>query len=400
MTGVAMVPHAASAGAVRQLRQKEDEMYFTQDSMLPENQEKLIITVAPYGPQWMPSDYPEDIPVSWEEQTQKAVDCYNAGATVLHLHVRDPKTGHGSKNFAEFNAAMERLRKAVPKMVIQIGGSISFAPANENEKAQWLGYDVRHKITEITPKPDQITIIIGSTQMNILPLTAPDDIKGTMLEHPAMQAAYQNMVADGTPEFYLEHLKRLRAQKIQPFFQCPYVHTLEEIEHLIRTGVYMGPLNHALVAIGGGGAAGRNPFDFMEYLRRSPHGSTFSIESLWRTVAPYSAMAIALGVHCRVGIEDNLWRKKGERMTSVQQVEQVVRIARELGREVASGDEARRILKIGTWYESVDETLTALGLPPNRKDGQLGFVLPPKDGKLRPPMQSSDGHPIAGQVQV
>jgi uncharacterized protein (DUF849 family) len=51
------------------------------------------------GPHWLPSDYPEDIPVSWEEQTQKAIDCYNAGASVLHLHVRDPKTGHGSKNF-------------------------------------------------------------------------------------------------------------------------------------------------------------------------------------------------------------------------------------------------------------------------------------------------------------
>ncbi|MGO9949795.1 MAG: 3-keto-5-aminohexanoate cleavage protein [Steroidobacteraceae bacterium] len=375
-------------------------MYFTQDSMLPENQEKLIITAAPYGPQWLPSDYPEDIPVSWEEQTQKAVDCYNAGASVLHLHVRDPKTGHGSKNFNEFNAAMERLRKAVPKMVIQVGGSISFAPASENDKAAWLGYDVRHKITEITPKPDQITIIIGSTQMNILPLTTADDIKGTSLEHPAMQAAYQNMVADGTPEFYLEHLKRLRAQKIQPFFQCPYVHTLEEIEHLIRTGVYMGPLNHALVAIGGGGAAARNPFDFMEYVRRSPHGSVMNMESLWRTVAPYAAIAIALGVHVRVGIEDNLWHRKGERMTSVQQIEQVVRLARELGREVASGDDARRILKIGTWYESVEETLTALGLPPNRKGGELGFVVKSTDGKLRAPMQSSDGHAIAGQVQM
>ena len=103
-------------------------MYFTSDSMLPENQEPLIITVAPYGPQWLPSDYPEDIPVTWEQQTQKAVDCYNAGATVLHFHVRDPKTGHGSKNFNEFNEQIARLRKAVPKMIIQVGGSISFAP--------------------------------------------------------------------------------------------------------------------------------------------------------------------------------------------------------------------------------------------------------------------------------
>jgi uncharacterized protein (DUF849 family) len=375
-------------------------MYFTQDSMLPENQEKLVITVAPYGPQWLPSDYPEDIPVSWEEQTQKAVDCYNAGATVLHLHVRDPKTGHGSKNFDEFNAQMERLRKAVPKMIIQIGGSISFAPASEGEKAQWLGYDVRHKITEITPKPDQITIAVGTTLMNPLPLTTADDAKGTTFEHPAMQAAYQNMVADATPEFYLEHLKRLRAKQIQPYFMSAHVHHLEEIEHLIRTGVYMGPLNHTLTAIGGSGFAGRNPFDFMEYVRRSPHGSVMTIESLWRTVAPYGAMAIALGVNIRCGIEDNLWRRKGERMTSVQQVEQMVRFAKELGREVASADEARRILKIGTWYNSVEETLEALGLPPNRKGGQLGFVVKSTDGKMRPPLQSSDGHAIAGQVQI
>ena len=46
----------------------------------------------------MPADYPEDIPVTWDEQVQKAVDCYNAGATMLHIHVRDPKTGHISKN--------------------------------------------------------------------------------------------------------------------------------------------------------------------------------------------------------------------------------------------------------------------------------------------------------------
>ena len=56
-----------------------------------------------------------------------------------------------------------------------------------------------------------------------------------------------------------------------------------------------------------------------------------------------AAMSVALGIHIRVGIEDNMWRRKGERMTSVQQVEQVVRIAKELGRKVATGEEARQI---------------------------------------------------------
>ncbi len=86
-------------------------------------------------------------------------------------------------------------------------------------------------------------------------------------------------------------------------------------------------------------------------------------------------MAVALGLHVRVGVEDNLWRRKGERFTSVQQVEQMVRIARELGREVATGDEARSIYKIGTYYRNAEDALAHLGWPPNRRPGQRGFLV-------------------------
>ena len=371
-------------------------MFFTQDSMLPENQAPLIITAAPFAPQWLKSDYPEDIAITWDEQVQKAVDCYNAGATCLHVHVRDPKTGHVSKNFKEYSYFIGRLREAVPKMILQIGGSISFAP-EPGKEAHWQGYDTRHMLAEIDPKPDQITIVIGSVQMNILPLTTPDDVQGTQLENVAMQKAYQNMVADATPEFYIEHLKRLRQHQIQPFFQLANVHNLEEIENLIRQGVYLGPLNHALVAIGGGVGASRNPFDFMEWVRRSPHGSTASTESLWRTVPAFCAMGIALGIHCRVGIEDNLWRTKGVRMTTVEQIEQVVQMAKLLERKVATGEEARQILKIGVWYDTVEETLANLALPPNRKDGQMGFIVKDTDGHLSEPALSSCMHPIPWQ---
>ena len=68
--------------------------YFTDDSLLPENMAPLMITAAPYGPMWMPQDGPPGyIPLTWDEQVQAAVDCYNAGATLLHIHVRDPKDG-------------------------------------------------------------------------------------------------------------------------------------------------------------------------------------------------------------------------------------------------------------------------------------------------------------------
>jgi uncharacterized protein (DUF849 family) len=91
---------------------------------------------------------PEDIPVTWKEQVQKARDCYNAGATVMHIHVRDPKTGHISKNFQEYADQIGRLRPAVPKMVLQVGGSISFAPEAGDNAAKWQGYDTRHMLTE------------------------------------------------------------------------------------------------------------------------------------------------------------------------------------------------------------------------------------------------------------
>ncbi|AZO82341.1 hypothetical protein BOO88_18195 [Stutzerimonas stutzeri] len=76
------------------------------------------------------------------------------------------------------------------------------------------------------------------------------------------------MVVDSTPAFYLEHLKRLSANKIQPYFVPATVHQLEIIERLLRAGVYKGPMNVALCGYGGG-TMGRNPFDWMEMLRRT-----------------------------------------------------------------------------------------------------------------------------------
>jgi uncharacterized protein (DUF849 family) len=127
-------------------------MYFTDDSLFPENMQPTIITGAPYGPEWLPGDV-EELPVSFDQQVQAAVDCYNAGATMLHFHVRDPKTGEGSSNFDQYNEMLARVRQAVPKMIIQVGGSISFAPHTEGAKAKWLDYDTRHMLTELDPSP-------------------------------------------------------------------------------------------------------------------------------------------------------------------------------------------------------------------------------------------------------
>jgi uncharacterized protein (DUF849 family) len=348
-------------------------MNFLDDALFPENQEKLVITVAPYGPEWEPEDFPEDIPVTMEEHVQKAVDCYNAGATVLHVHVRE-EDGKGSKRLSKFNELLAGLRAAVPDMILQVGGSISFSPEGEGAAAKWLSDDTRHMLAELSPKPDQVTIAINTNQMNVVELMTDDDYAGTSFARPAVYEAYREMTVPAGPGWVEEHLKRLQAAGIQAHFQLATVAQLETVERLVRRGVYHGPLNVTWVAIGGG-FDGPSPYNMMEFIRRVPDGATLTLETIMRNVLPVNTMAMAMGLHTRCGIEDTLWGRKGEKMTSVQQIEQTVRIARELGREIASGKEARRIYKIGESYSGADETLAKLGYAPNRPSGVRGVPL-------------------------
>ncbi len=367
-------------------------MYYTDNSILPEYMQPLIITAAPFGPAWLPGDC--DIPVTWDEQVQAAVDCYNAGATMLHVHVRDPETGMGSTNFDEYNYFIGRLKEAVPEMILQVGGSISFSPHTPEAKAKWLDYDTRHMLTELNPKPEFVTVAVGTTQWDIVSMMSEEDIKGTHLEDPKARAAWAGMVVDAVPAFYLEHLKRLRKNGIQPYFVPAHVHQLELIERLIRAGVYMGPMNMAMAGYGGG-TLGRNPFHWMEFLRQVPQGAVATFWSSMRGLISLSAMAIVLGQHVRLGNEDNLWGADRKRKTTVQQIEGAVRICKEFGRKVATAEEAREICQVGVWYDSVEETLQNLGLPPNPMDYNPGFLVWKTDGKKTRGVLAGDSHPIA-----
>ena len=370
--------------------------YFTDDSLLPENMAPLMITAAPYGPMWLPQDGPPGyIPLTWDEQVQAAVDCYNAGATLLHIHVRDPKTGHISKNFREYGEQIARVREAVPKMILQVGGSISFAP-EPGEVGKFGSYEQRHKLTQIDPKPDQITVSCGTTLYDLTALHPMDDsFAGTHLGNEDALHGIANMVADATPDFYIEETKLCVEHGIQPYFALPHIHGLELVERMIRRGYYKGPMN-GFFSTGGGGILGANPFDLMELVRRTPHGSVFTYQTTFRLTHPISMMMIALGQHTRAGIEDNLYdTKKGVRMTTVQMIERHVRMAREIGRDVATPEQARQMLKIGVTYKTTEETLANLGLPPNREAGQQGFLVYKTDGTHREPVLASDGHYVA-----
>jgi len=348
-------------------------MNFTDGSLHPENQEKLVITVAPYGPEWMPSDFPEDIPVTMEQHIQQAVDCYHAGATVLHLHVRE-LDGKGSKRLSMFNELIAGIRARAPELIIQVGGSISFAPEGEGEAAKWLSDDTRHMLAELTPRPDQVTIAINSNQMNVVEQMCEADLAGTSIAEPAMYRAYREMTIPAGPEWVEEHIRRLSGAGIQTHFQLANITQLETVERMMRRGTCNVPLILTWVAIGGGFDA-PNLYNLANFVRAVPDGAVLTLETSMLNVLPINMMAIAMGLHVRCGNEDNLWAQdRKSKITSVKQVEQLVRISREFGREIASADEARRIYRLGEFYSSADETLAKNGFAPNRRHGQRGFL--------------------------
>jgi uncharacterized protein (DUF849 family) len=348
-------------------------MYFLDGHLFPENQAPLVITAAPYGPEWIPSDFPEDIPVSMKDQVQKAVDCYNAGASVLHLHVRE-LDGKGSKRLSKFNELIAGVRKAVPEMLIQVGGSISFAPETDGSVAKWLSDDTRHMLADLEPQPDQVTVTVNTTQMNVTEHMEDADIAGTSMATPEGRRAYSEMVVPSTPSFVEEHVRRLSKAGIQSAFQFYNLNSFETVERLIRRGVYKGPLVMNWVAISGGMDA-PNIYNMANFLRAIPDGAVLTVESSMRNVLPINMMGIAMGLHVRCGIEDNLWNQsRTNKMTTVEQIEQLVRISKEFGRPIATGKQAKEINKIGVFYDTVEETLAANGFAPNAPGRQQGFL--------------------------
>jgi hypothetical protein len=133
----------------------------------------------------------------------------------------------------------------------------------------------------------------------------------------------------------------------------------------------------------------------MHFLERVPQGSVNTFWSSMRGLISYSAMAIVLGQHVRLGNEDNLWGANRQRMTTVDQIKGAVRICKEFGRKVATAEEARKICKVGVWYNSVEETLQKNGMPPNPTEYEPGFLVWETDGKKTLPPIAGDSHPIA-----
>ncbi len=229
-------------------------------------------------------------------------------------------------------------------------------------------------LAELSPTPDQVTIAINTNQMNVVEQMCAADVAGTSLAEPAMYRAYREMTIPAGPEWVEEHISRLSAKGIQTHFQLANITQIETVERMMRRGSCNVPLILTWVAIGGGFDA-PNLYNLANFVRACPDGSVLTLETSMLNVLPLNMMAIAMGLHVRCGIEDNIWTQdRSRKMGTVEQIEQLVRIAKEFGRPVANGKEARAIYKIGTFYDGAEQTLAENGFAPSRKAGQVGFT--------------------------
>ncbi|MCY1229969.1 beta-keto acid cleavage enzyme [compost metagenome] len=124
-----------------------------------------------------------------------------------------------------------------------------------------------------------------------------------------------------------------------------------------------------------GGMDQANIYNLANILRAVPDGAVVTVESSVLNVLPINMIGMALGLHVRCGIEDVLWNQtRTGKMSTVEQIKQLVRIAGEFGRPIATAQQTREILQLGVFYDTVEETLQKNGFAPNRNGGHQGFL--------------------------
>ena len=273
--------------------------------------EKLIITAAICGAEVTKENNPA-VPYTVEEMVREAKSAFDAGAAVIHVHVRWDD-GTPTQDRERFRVILDAIKEACPGVILipSTGGATGMTP------------EERLQPTELFP--EMATLDCGTCNFG-------DDI--FVNDMPTMRAFGKRMIEN--------HIK--------PEYECFEIGHLDTILTMAKRGeVPGGPMQFNFVL----GVSGCTPATAgnLDYLvRQLPAGSTWTATGIGRSAFPLAAIAIAMGGNVRVGFEDNIYLGKGQKAASNGElVAKVARIAHELGREIATPDEARKILGlIGT----------------------------------------------------
>jgi 3-keto-5-aminohexanoate cleavage enzyme len=275
---------------------------------MPEN--RVVITVAQTGALVTKIMNPS-VPEQPDEIAQSALDCYNEGAAVVHIHARD-KNNVNSGEPKIFKEIHEKIRNKC-NLIIQdsTGGGSN------------LTVEQRTGCLEAYPE-------MASLNMGTLVRTIGEGA-GT---------AFMNSRAD------IEgFVKRMNQFGVKPEMEIYNIAMLQEVNVLIEKGLIQKPYNlNLILGMVYQGALEANPFLFTSYLQFMPDNAYFNTLGVGKAQLSLGTLGMLLGGNVRVGLEDNVYFKKGELAKSnAQLVARIVRIARELGKEPCTPDEARKL---------------------------------------------------------
>jgi len=270
--------------------------------------EKLIITAAICGAEVKKNQNP-NIPYTVREIGIEAEKAFLAGASIIHLHVREDD-GTPTQDIKRFQACVDEIKNRCPDVIVQpsTGGAIGMS--NE-ERLQPIFMD---------PPPEMATLDCGT--MNF----GGDEI-------------FVN-----TENAIIHFAQEMNSRGIKPELECFDKGMIDMALRLNNKGYIKDPMhfNFVLGVIGGIAAT---PRDLVFMINSIPKNSTFTVCAIGRHEFPMVTLSIVMGGHARVGFEDNIYLSKGVLAKSNSElVEKIVRISKEIGRDIASPYEARKIL--------------------------------------------------------
>ena len=297
--------------------------------------DKLIITVAITGG-GSPSTNPY-LPKTPREQVTATIDAYNAGASVVHIHARNPETGMPDNKAVFFEQALVPIKEQCDIIVnVSTGGS------GRRVDGDWLYKEIPEESVKgrvsIIPelcknpksKPDMASFNAGSPVIDIYSKTKDEFLLNFVMVHTFTDMRY---IAD-----------RLKENRIKPEFECYDVGMINNVLSLHEIGAVEKPL-HFQCVMGTLGGIPATVDNLNHMVRQIPTDCTWSVCAVGLNQFPLITIGMIMGGHVRVGFEDNIYIQKGiQAKSNAEMVEKVVRIARELGREVATPKEAREIL--------------------------------------------------------
>jgi uncharacterized protein (DUF849 family) len=295
--------------------------------------EKAVITAAISGSIHTPS-MSKYLPITPQEIADDAVRAYEAGAAVCHIHVRNPETGQPISDVNLFKEVITRIKSKCNMVVcITSGGG--------------LGMTAEQRLIPVaTFKPELSSFNAGS--VNFALFHALDRYK--VLKHE-WESKYLSMTEDfifpNTFKSMKEFARIFIENDTKPEFEVYDSGMINNVAFLIEKGHIRKPvyIQFVMGVLGGITPSSENLLFMVDYARKLIGDFEFSVCVAGRAQFPICTQSLLIGGNARVGLEDNLYLDKGVMAKSnAEQVGKIVRIARELGIEAATPDEAREIL--------------------------------------------------------